>query len=291
MTFDLPKTLPACVLAIALSLPGMALADGHGTADHADMVDHAAEAVEATADSMADTAEETAETVVEAMDEATSGNAMMSAPDVEPAMDPGAGLAPIATPEPDPIKVMMSDRILGDVNAPVTMVEYASMTCPHCASFHNNVLPTIKEQYIDTGKVRMILRDFPLDQYALQAAALTRCAPEDRYHKLVEVVFGKQQDWARSRNPTASLANLFKLGGGMTDQQIEACVTTEKLLDSLLKTSQKYGTEREIRSTPTIFIYSDANGANPTRIEGSLAVSRFTRAIDALLPSDAEAAE
>ena len=93
------------------------------------------------------------------------------------------------------------EQILGDPDAPVTIIEYASLTCPHCAQFHNEVLPELKERYIAPGKVRLIYRDFPLDQVALAAAALAHCDGSDRYFSMLDVLFETQRNWARADDP------------------------------------------------------------------------------------------
>lgn len=103
-------------------------------------------------------------------------------------------------------KVTADDKVLGDRDAPVTMIEYSSLTCPHCAHFHTDVLPRIKKEYIDTGKVKLVLRDFPLNQPALIAAQIAHCVPEDRYFGFVSVLFETQAAWAISEDPAAALS-------------------------------------------------------------------------------------
>ena len=102
----------------------------------------------------------------------------------------------------------LPDLVLGSANAPVTIVEYASMTCPHCATFHNKVLPVLKEKYIDTGKVRLIFREFPLDERAALASMLARCAGGDRSLPLISMLFSKQDEWATAKDDF--LPKIFK---------------------------------------------------------------------------------
>ena len=102
-------------------------------------------------------------------------------------------------------------QILGNPDAPVTIIEYASLTCPHCAQFHTEVLPELKERYIDPGKVRLIYRDFPLDQMALAAAALAHCAGPERYFSMLDVLFETQSNWAQADDPITAIKRLGKL--------------------------------------------------------------------------------
>ncbi len=111
---------------------------------------------------------------------------------------------------------------MGPESAPVTIIEYASMTCPHCAAFENTVFPELKKKYIDTGKVRFILREFPLDGLAAAAFMLARCAGPDKYYPMVETLFNQQQKWA-VRNPIEPLMAIAKQAG-FTQQTFEACI-------------------------------------------------------------------
>ena len=104
----------------------------------------------------------------------------------------------------------LGDKILGDENAPVTIVEYASMTCGHCANFHTRTWPDLKKDYIDTGKVRFIFREFPLDPVASAAFMLARCAPQDKYFEIIDVMFEQQRSWAFTDNPYQSLLDFFQ---------------------------------------------------------------------------------
>ena len=123
------------------------------------------------------------------------------------------------------------EQILGDPDAPVTLIEYASLTCPHCAQFHTEVLPDLKERYIATGKVRLIYRDFPLDERALMAAALAHCAGPDRYFGFLDVLFETQSSWARAEDYLGALKKLGKLGG-MSDEQMDQCLADDELTNA-----------------------------------------------------------
>lgn len=146
-----------------------------------------------------------------------------------------------------------ADRVLGKADAPITMIEYASLTCPHCADFSQNIFPEIKKQYIDTGKLKFIYRDFPLDQLALQAAVLARCAPPDRYYGFVDVLFEKQASWAGAKDPVAALEKLAKLGG-MSDEQFKGCMANQPLQDAVLAQRIAAVKEFNVEGTPTIIV-------------------------------------
>jgi protein-disulfide isomerase len=153
-----------------------------------------------------------------------------------------------STPEPAP-----GDRILGKADAPITIYEYASLTCPHCADFDANMLPKLKADWIDTGKARLIFRDFPLDQAAVRAATLARCAPPEQFYAFVDALFHSQSNWATSGKIDTALSNLAKVAG-MSDEQFAACMKDEaarkQVLDSRLEAEQQY----KVESTPTFFI-------------------------------------
>ena len=106
----------------------------------------------------------------------------------------------------------MKDRSLGDANAQVTITEYSSLTCSHCMVFHRDILPDIKKHYIDTGKVKLVFRDFPLGGLAMAAAMMARCAAPERYFGIIEILFRGQSDWANSKNPMEALTRIGRLG-------------------------------------------------------------------------------
>jgi protein-disulfide isomerase len=166
---------------------------------------------------------------------------------------------------------------LGDPKAPVTIIEYASLTCPHCAEFHTTVLPELKERYIDPGKVRLIYRDFPLDQQALNAAALAHCAGPDRYFGFLDVLFETQATWARAADPVVALKRLGKLGG-LTEQEIDACMADEALTEQILRTRLDGQNQFQIGSTPTFVI-------DGKTYAGSRDIDEFAALIDPLLGS------
>ncbi|WP_448189131.1 DsbA family protein [Azospirillum sp. sgz301742] len=170
----------------------------------------------------------------------------------------------------------LTDRVLGDPKAPVTIVEYASLTCPHCARFEAETLPKIKEKYIDTGKAKLVFRDFPFDQWALRASMLARCAPQERYYPLLDVLFKGQQQWSSAKDPAAALTQIGKLAG-ISEDTIKACWNDQKLADGILNIRLEAQNKDKIESTPT-FVLND--GA--ARIEGAQPFEAFAAAIDKL---------
>ena len=122
------------------------------------------------------------------------------------------------------------EMVLGDPNAPVTIIEYSSLTCPHCASFHINTLPQVKERYIDTGEARLFYRDFPFDRASLLAAAIARCAGRERFFVFLDVLFRTQDAWSRDPDPAKALAKVGRLGG-LSNEAIDACFADQALLD------------------------------------------------------------
>ncbi len=147
----------------------------------------------------------------------------------------------------------LNERVLGDPAAPITIVEYASMTCPHCRSFHEDVLPALMEAYIDTGKAKLIFRDFPLDGLALRASMMARCAPVNRYFKYIDALFRSQSTWATNTNPLVALARIGKLGG-MSQNDFDACMQNEALFDGILRSRQVAAIEFSVEATPTFII-------------------------------------
>ncbi|RCW79305.1 DsbA family protein [Phyllobacterium bourgognense] len=169
----------------------------------------------------------------------------------------------------------LKDIVMGKAEAPVTIVEYASMTCPHCAHFATTTLPTIKEKYIDTGKAKLILREFPFDPRAAAAFMLARCAPEERYYPLVEVLFKQQEQWAGAANAEEPLLQISKLAG-FTQESFKACLTNQKLLDDVNAVRERGANEFGVNATPTFFI-------NGSRYSGALSVDEMSAIIDGLL--------
>jgi len=169
------------------------------------------------------------------------------------------GVAPAAFAQGtfDPAELMkpgvLPEMALGKPDAPVTMIEYASMTCGHCAHFHEAVFPYLKEKYIDTGKVYFVYREFPLDPLAAAVSMLARCAPGDRYFEMTKLFFEKQKDWIRADDPVEALFQIAKQSG-FTRDTFKTCLTDQKLLDGITAGRTRGADVFKIDGTPTFFV-------------------------------------
>ena len=148
------------------------------------------------------------------------------------------------------------DMVMGADKAPVTIVEYASLTCPHCAHFNEETFPKLKAEYIDKGLVKYIYRDFPLDRMALTASKVARCAGPDRYFAFIDVFFRQQMNWAAGNDPDKITLNLKRLAkqGGMPDDIFDKCLNDKAVEDAVLAQSLKGEQEFKVNSTPTLII-------------------------------------
>ena len=155
-------------------------------------------------------------------------------------------MAELMTPGP------LGDEAIGAANAPVTIVEYASMTCPHCAHFHQTTYPELKKKYVDTGKVRFIFREFPLDQLAAAASMLVRCAGKDKFFPLLEALFAQQSDWVVQK-PLQPLLAIAKQAG-FTQQTFDECLANQQILNGVEESRNRAANKFGVNSTPTFFI-------------------------------------
>ncbi|MEM0900531.1 MAG: DsbA family protein [Pseudomonadota bacterium] len=171
----------------------------------------------------------------------------------------------------------LPEMVKGDEEAPVTVVEYASMTCGHCATFHNETWPQLEEEYVKTGKVRFIVREFPFDPRAAAAFMLARCAPNDAHFPMMDALFSQQRTWAFADNARTPLENIAKLAG-FTQESFEACLTDQQLLNDVNAVKSRGETEFGVRSTPTFFV----NGA---KYSGAMTFEQFSAILDPLLAS------
>ncbi|MCG8444979.1 MAG: DsbA family protein [Hyphomicrobiales bacterium] len=167
--------------------------------------------------------------------------------------------------EPGPLPEMA----IGPDDAPATIIEYASMTCGHCASFHNTTLPELKERYIEPGKVRFILREYPLDVVALAAFMLARCVENDRYFAFITLLFERQREWAFGSQPLDSLFTMARQVG-MTRATFDECLQNQELLEGINWVKQRADQKFGVHSTPTFFI-------NGRRVRGAIGIDDFER--------------
>ncbi len=208
-------------------------------------------------------ASSSAEETVQVAQASTGGSVDLPSSDGSVDMD--------AVLEPGP----MEEKYLGDADAPVKIVEYMSMTCPHCAAFHNNTFKPIIEKYADSGKIQFIVREFPFDPRATAAIMLARCAPDDKFFPMVEVLMQQQQNWARAQDARTALLNIAKLAG-FTQETFEACLTNQQLVDDVNTVKNKAVQEFGVTSTPTFLI-------NGNRYSGNMSVDQMSALIDSML--------
>ena len=177
----------------------------------------------------------------------------------------------------------LPDMALGEANAPVTIVEYMSTTCPHCAAFHNNPVDAITAKYVDSGKVRFIVREFPFDPRAAAAFMLARCNPQDpsklteaaQYFPMLSMLMKQQETWAAAQDGREALMQMSKLAG-FTEETFKACLTNQKLLDDVNAVRERGAKEFGVAATPTFLI-------NGQRYSGDMSVDTMSALIESKL--------
>ena len=161
----------------------------------------------------------------------------------------------------------LKERVLGDPDAPIEIVEYSSLTCTHCRHFHIEILPELKKNYLDTGRAKLVYRDFPFDQLGLMAAILARCAPPPRYFQFLDVLFQNQEKWSRDADPVKALARIGTLGG-LSESDFRACAENRTIVDGVLQTRLEAGNRYQVNSTPTFIINGEKRivGSQPYKV-------------------------
>ena len=190
---------------------------------------------------------------------------------------PGAGTvsidglpAPIDTPL---AQVQEGDMVMGDPNAPITFIEYSSLSCPHCAKHHADVLPEIKKAYIDTGKVKLVVRDFPLNRPAVEAALLAHCVSPMAYWGMTEQLFATQAQWV-NENSTPTLA-VMAAAAGINGQDFDTCLNDKAQKDKLVASIEQASSVFKINSTPTFVV-------NGIVVQGERTFEKFSEIFDSL---------
>lgn len=190
----------------------------------------------------------------------------------------GAGLLPGPLPaRAAEMEIHPDDRILGVDAAPVTILEYSSLTCPHCAALHRDTLPQVKESWIEPGRARLVFRHYPLDGLALRAAAVADCIEGDRFFAFLDLLFKSQTRWAKSNDPLTALEQMARLAG-MSGETFQACVNDEAAMDRILARAQEGRDAYGIEATPTLIV-------NGRKIQGA----RSFEEVDAVLRAAADA--
>ncbi len=194
-----------------------------------------------------------------------------------------AGALPAAAQAPKPVDDATAqsllapsrqDRVLGKSDAPITIIEYASLSCPHCANFAGKVLPKLKEKWIDPGKAKLVLRAFPLDEPAMRAEMVARCAPSERYFPLVETLFETQDKWVVAKDWQAALQRIAQLAG-VTKTKFETCVANKALEDEVAQSRLTAAQQLGVNSTPTFFI-------NGKKYDGEPSLEAFDKLLSGL---------
>jgi protein-disulfide isomerase len=186
-----------------------------------------------------------------------------------PALAQNVAPADLAAPGP------LGDVALGPADAKVTIIEYASMTCPHCAAFHQETWPELKKRWVDTGKVRFVLREFPLDPLATAGFMLARCDGESKYYPIVDLLFSQQRAWAYAERPLDALRQMMKQAG-FSQEKFDSCLKDQKLYDAVNAVKNRGMDVFKVNSTPTFFI-------NGQRHPGNLSIDEIEKVIKPIL--------
>jgi protein-disulfide isomerase len=190
---------------------------------------------------------------------------------------PAQAQAPAKSPTADPLTLTADDRILGKSDAPITIVEYGSLTCPHCAAFDAEVLPKLKEKWLDSGKAKIVFRPFPRDEVDLHAASVALCVAPDRFYAFIDAMFAGQEQWMAASDHKAALARIALLGG-VNKTKFDSCYDDKALSDNLLASRLVASQQLGVDSTPTFFI-------NGKKFDGAPTADAFDAALTKLAGS------
>ena len=169
----------------------------------------------------------------------------------------------------------LESKSFGDENAKIKIVEFASLTCGHCAKFHNEVMPILKEKYIEKGLIHFTYKDFPLDKFALKASMIARCAGNEKFFKFLDVFYKKQKDWTRTKDPFKSLLKIAKFGG-LKDEELKVCIGNKSIEDGILKQRLSSSKKYDIKATPTLYL-------NGEKYNGDLTIEALESKIKSML--------
>ncbi|TNE41466.1 MAG: DsbA family protein [Alphaproteobacteria bacterium] len=194
------------------------------------------------------------------------------------AVGAGAGLIAPTKARADEAKeptISDDDHVLGDPKAPISIIEYASLTCPHCAHFHEATFPDLKKNWIDTGKASLTFRHFPLDRYAFQASVLTECGSKSTFFGLVGLIFNQQVEWTHAKDPVEALAQIGKTAS-IGEKKFKDCLADEKLGESILNQRLVGANDYGVDATPTLFV-------NGKKYEGDRSYEEFDTFLKSLM--------
>ena len=169
----------------------------------------------------------------------------------------------------------MKEMVLGNQKAKITVIEYASLGCPHCAQFHSGTYQDVKKNYIDTGKIKFIFRDFPLGTPALAASMISRCSGSAKYFGMIDIFFQGQKQWSQAENPMTALKKIARFGG-MSATDVDDCLQNQELLDYIQNTARDGGEKHKINSTPSFVIDGETHS-------GGLPYADFKKLLDKAL--------
>lgn len=171
--------------------------------------------------------------------------------------EPAVAQTSVETPDASEMDTSgVQEMILGDADAPITMIEYASFTCPHCASFHENTYPNLKADYIDTGKVKFVFREVYFDRYGLWASMIARCGGQERFFGITDLLMKSQSDWARGDDPVEIADAIRKIGrlAGLQDEALQSCLQDEDNAKTLVAWYQTNAAKDDVTGTPSFVI-------------------------------------
>lgn len=191
-----------------------------------------------------------------------------------------------AQPPGEQPEIGPDEHVLGKIDAPVTIIEYASMTCPHCADFHAKTMPRIKSEYIDKGLVRFVFRPFPLDQLAARATLLAQCAPGDGYFSMLDILFRSQNDWSSAPDRVAALKQIGRTVG-LSDANMDRCMADQAAIDKVVAGMQDAQSRFGIDSTPSFVVNGKTYTNRPFedfKAENGTMEPGFDKIIKDLLP-------
>ena len=183
-----------------------------------------------------------------------------------------ASVTVLSVPAQSGEQLFADDRILGNADAPITIIEYSSLTCPHCAKFHKDTLPDVKDKWVETGKARIVYRHFPLDGLALRAAMVADCMDGERYFTFLDALFHGQKLWAQASDPVQALSQVAALAG-LNGERFEACIEDESQANAILERRKHGENTYGIGSTPTFIV-------NGQKVEGAIGYEAFNEVLE-----------